>query len=114
MTTTDRVTGDEDPALDIRHEKDGRLVLTGELDLATAPLLEAALARARERGGDITLDMAGLEFMDSTGIKVIITSARRLEGNGSLILRAPGPAIRRVLDLVQIERVPAVKIEMPE
>ena len=107
--------GDAGPGLSVRGEGDGRtLVLTGELDLATAPILESVLDRHcgdRDRAGDVTLDLAALDFMDSTGIKLIIATARRLEGRGCLILRSPASPIQRVLDLVQIDRVPGVKVQ---
>lgn len=107
--------GDAAPGLSVRGEGDGRiLVLTGELDLATAHILESALDQhcgEHETAGDVTLDLAALDFMDSTGIKLIIAAARKLEGRGCLILRSPASPIQRVLDLVQIDRVPGVKVQ---
>ena len=105
-------SADEAPGLTVRREEDGRiLVLSGELDLSTAHVLQTEMNRDAVANGDLTLDLAGLEFMDSTGIKLIITAARNLEGRGLLILRSPGAPIRRVLELVQIDRVPSVKVE---
>jgi anti-anti-sigma factor len=104
--------GEEGPGLSVRPEGDA-LVLSGELDLATAHILQSALERHRG-DGDLTLDLAGLSFMDSTGIKILITAARMLEGRGCLILRSPAPPIRRVLELVQLDRVPGVKVEYLE
>ncbi|HEY8200546.1 MAG TPA: STAS domain-containing protein [Actinomycetota bacterium] len=103
-------SGDPGLGLSVRWEDDTALVLSGELDLATAHILQAALDR-HGGDGDLTLDLAGLGFMDSTGIKIIITAARMLEGRGLLTLRSPAPPIRRVLELVQIDRVPGVKVE---
>jgi anti-anti-sigma factor len=105
--------GGDGPGLTVERASDGTLVLSGELDLATAHVLQTALDQSGQ-GGDITLDLAGLEFMDSTGIKLIITAARKLEGRSWLILRSPGAPIRRVLELVQIDRVPSVKVESLE
>jgi anti-anti-sigma factor len=107
--------GGEGPGLVVRREAEGRLwVLSGELDLATAHVLQSALDRDGESDGDLTFDLAGLEFMDSTGIKLIITVARKLEGRGWLILRSPAAPIQRVLELVQIGRVANVKVEDPQ
>jgi anti-anti-sigma factor len=104
--------GGEGPGLTVRREGDGRLwVLSGELDLATAHILQSALDEDGGSGGDLTFDLAGLEFMDSTGIKLIITAARKLEGRGWLILRSPAAPIQRVLELVQIGRIANVKVE---
>lgn len=105
--------GAEGPGLRVDRSSDGTLVLSGELDLATAHVLQSVLDQGTA-DADITLDMSGLDFMDSTGIKLIITAARRLEGGNRLILRSPAAPIRRVLDLVQIDRVPSVQVESAE
>jgi anti-sigma B factor antagonist len=59
----------------------GRLhiALDGELDLATAPVLEQALARAVEARADITVDLSGCSFIDARGIRVLANSARSLD-----------------------------------
>ncbi len=112
MTSPETSQLGDAPGLSVRGEDDGRtLVLKGELDLATAHILESALDRPCGEEGDLTLDLAALDFMDSTGIKLIIATARRLEGRGSLVLRYPASPIQRVLDLVQIDRVPGVKVQ---
>jgi anti-anti-sigma factor len=51
-----------------------RLTLRGELDLGTAERLERALAEA---GDDVLLDLRGLTFMDSTGVRVLLEAAER-------------------------------------
>src|SRR5688572_30037851 len=53
-----------------------RLTLRGELDLATTERLESALADA---GTPVVLDLSGLTFMDSTGVRVLLEAA---EGAG--------------------------------
>jgi len=51
-----------------------RLTLRGELDFGSAPQLERALA---ESGADVLLDLRGLTFMDSTGVRVLLQAAKR-------------------------------------
>jgi anti-anti-sigma factor len=84
--------------------------LVGEIDLSNASTLASALEREIERGGDIVLDLAGLVFMDSTGIQVIIQAARGLEGRGRLVLLDPGDLVRRTLERVQVGRLSNVDI----
>jgi anti-sigma B factor antagonist len=49
------------------------LALNGELDVASAPLLDATLADICAAGAtDVVLDMAGVEFIDSSGLSAII------------------------------------------
>jgi anti-sigma B factor antagonist len=56
------------------------IVLTGELDVASAPVLEEALTDACDSGArEVVLDMSGLEFMDSTGLRAIIRGKARCE-----------------------------------
>jgi anti-sigma B factor antagonist len=55
-----------------REEGATRLTLRGELDLGTAAQLEAALAEANS---DVLLDLRGLTFMDSTGVRVLLEAA---------------------------------------
>jgi len=54
-----------------------RITLRGELDLATVPRLEHALANAGE--DVVVIDLRGLTFMDSTGVRVLLEAA---EGAG--------------------------------
>ncbi|MGH2733245.1 MAG: STAS domain-containing protein [Actinomycetota bacterium] len=77
----------------------------GELDLATAGSLAAALQPELDTVGDLILDLSELTFMDSSGIKVLIKATSKLEGKGSLILRSAGESIRRVLTLTQLDRI---------
>ncbi len=50
-----------------------RVVVTGELDIAGVPVLEAALARADEAGvADLELDLRAVTFIDSSGIRCVL------------------------------------------
>ena len=50
--------------------------LKGELDLASSPLLDAAIGQSVARGGSILVDVSDLTFADSSGIGAILRSAR--------------------------------------
>jgi anti-anti-sigma factor len=66
------------------HERDGRhtLTLVGELDLATASELEAAIAQLCIGGArEIVLDLHELSFVDSTGLRVILTGRQLCESH---------------------------------
>jgi anti-anti-sigma factor len=82
---------------------DGRRVIApcGELDLATAAQLEERLA------GNIAtaLDLSELSFIDSTGIRVLISTALRAQAEGwEFTVRSPQPAVLRVIKLVALEQ----------
>jgi anti-sigma B factor antagonist len=59
------------------------IALGGELDMATAPLLEERLVRAESDGPKaILIDLRELTFMDSTGLHAFVSARNRAETNG--------------------------------
>jgi anti-sigma B factor antagonist len=82
------------------------LVLHGELDIATAPELVAMLNRLRHHGHAVTLDLAEVTFMDSTGLTTLMDAHLAAEGNGwPFEIRRASPAVRRVFDLAGVGRL---------
>jgi anti-sigma B factor antagonist len=74
--------------------------VTGELDIATAPILEQTLRRAEQRARRIVLDLRELAFMDSSGVHVILAASIRAEQAGSRLVLVRGHAqVDRVLHL---------------
>jgi anti-sigma B factor antagonist len=83
------------------HES-GLLTLrpAGELDIATAPRLERALVGGRQPGDRVVLDLADLEFLDSTGLRVIVHAVEAARTHGwELTLRQGPPPVRRVFEI---------------
>lgn len=81
-----------------------RLTLTGELDLASAPLLELQIERLCGQGAtEILLNLSQLAFMDSTGLRVILNSAEVCQRNGCDFSLSPGtPAVQRVFEITGV------------
>jgi anti-sigma B factor antagonist len=75
-----------------RQEGACRVALRGELDLGSAPQLERALAAAGD--GEVLLDLRGLTFMDSTGVRVLLEAAER--GGPGLRMLPPANGDARV------------------
>jgi anti-anti-sigma factor len=79
-------------------ERAGTLLeVTGELDLVTEPELEAALVAVTAH--PLRIDLSGLAFMDSTGLRALLSAAREypeLQISGPL-----QPPVRRLLELTQ-------------
>jgi anti-anti-sigma factor len=88
--------------------------LVGELDASNVSELRELLEPAVAEGGDITLDLGGLAFMDSSGIQILVTTAQGLGDRGTLVLLSPGPLVRRLLSLIPVERLENVRIEGEE
>ena len=85
-------------------ERDGRVVVTvlGELDLSTAGEVEAAVLPVVRDGGHAVLDLRGLEFMDSSGVRVVVAAHAAAEEHGgrlTLVLGQDGSPVRRVLEI---------------
>jgi anti-anti-sigma factor len=91
--------------LSLRAEtRDGvaRLTVEGELDMASSPVLERAVEGALESARSVELELAGVTFMDSTGLRTLLAIRRRLEEAGcELRLVAVPPPVLRVLDVTR-------------
>jgi len=76
------------------------LVLSGELDAATAPhFADAALAIVDQGARDVIIETSGLTLCDSTGLSVFVQVAGRLRAQaGRLALVAPSEPVRRALE----------------
>jgi anti-sigma B factor antagonist len=80
-------------------------MLHGELDIGTAPELVHMLDRLRHHGHAVTLDLAEVTFMDSTGLTTLMDAQVHAERNGwSFAVRRPSPAVRRVFELAGMDR----------
>lgn len=89
----------------LRIRQEGRvLALEGELDMADTDALLEAAATLAERPGDLTLDLSGLTFIDSTGLLGLLRTADRVHG-GSLTLLRPTEQVRKVFDMVELAKV---------
>ena len=87
------------------REYDGQVVvaLGGQLDMAEAASVAAALAAVAANAPQIIVDLAGLEFIDSSGVAALVRGrnlARR--AGGELLLAAPQQQVSRVLTLTRL------------
>jgi anti-anti-sigma regulatory factor len=77
------------------------LRLIGEADLATRGLLDDALRRAAgHTESDLVVDLSALEFADLSAVESLVRAASALGPGRRLVVRAAGPAVRRVVDLL--------------
>jgi anti-anti-sigma factor len=82
----------------------------GEVDLATAPKLEAAVEDSVARGGLLVLDLSAVSFVDSTGVHALVKIARRLR-EGCLFLHGVRQPVLRVFELVRITDQPNLHVQ---
>ena len=76
------------------------LRLSGELADANALVAQDSFAQLAVIGGEVTLDMRGVPFMDSFGLGKLIVLASGLNGRGHLRLINVQPQLMRVFQLV--------------
>jgi anti-sigma B factor antagonist len=91
------------------------LTVAGELDLRTSPELEERLARAFDAGADLViLDLRGVEFMDSTGLRVLLTAHQRAHESGRRFALVRGAdQVERVLTLTGVREMLTI-VDAPE
>ena len=84
--------------------------VVGELDLATAPHLRKELAGLTNSGvRDVTVDLAHLDFIDSTGLYVLVSGLKRLrELVGDLALQSPKPSAMKLFEMTGLTAVFAI------
>ena len=89
------------------------LTVTGELDLANVATLATELETAERSSHAITLDMSELEFIDSTGIALLVSAHRRLNQNGDRFRLIPSEAsaVQRVMTVTGLNaKLPFVSL----
>jgi anti-anti-sigma factor len=81
------------------------LALTGELDISSAGRVEKELTRAEERQpGAIVLDLSALEFMDSTGLRIVVSADARARERGARFAVVRGPdAVQRIFRITRLD-----------
>ena len=91
-------------ACDVEPERDSvRVRLAGALDMATAPILAAQLRELRESGfRRLVIDLGRLDFIDSTGLRLLLAQDADARQDGFSIAVVPGkPAVQRVFELTK-------------
>jgi anti-sigma B factor antagonist len=78
------------------------LTLRGELDLATAPELEQLVTEHLDTGDEVVVDLRGLEFMDSSGIRVLVAAHARAARVGTRLVIVRPPTGSPVAKIVEV------------
>jgi anti-sigma B factor antagonist len=89
--------------------------VTGELDLATVPQLERALAERPEGAAGLVIDLSGCTFIDSTCVRLLVGVARETESaGGRAAIVATDPGILRVLEITALDTLVPVHRSVDE
>jgi anti-sigma B factor antagonist len=89
-----------------RHDAAAVVRVGGEVDLGTAGELSDHLAAATQQAGPhLVIDLTDVSFMDSTGLKVLLTTHKRqLLLGGHLALAGVGRSVRKVLTVTGLDQ----------
>jgi anti-sigma B factor antagonist len=104
--TSDHAVEPEMASLDVSIRPGPLVAISGEIDIASGPMLrDQLLCVIRRNGARLALDLSGVTFIDCAGINVLLAARRRalLEGGSMRVLQA-SPRVRRVVALTRLDR----------
>ncbi|MBO0871047.1 MAG: STAS domain-containing protein [Micromonosporaceae bacterium] len=84
-----------------------RICFSGEIDLSSADLVDAAIIDAlrSHRPRRLEIDLSGLRFMDSSGVSALIRGrAKAIDGDCQLVVTDASPMIYRILNVTGVLR----------
>ena len=93
------------------HETIPVLHVDGDIDMATAPELAAAVES--HSGGyhsPLLIDLTGCSFLDSGGLNVLLQAVRQMDGQSWLGVIGPSHNLRRVLEIVGLTSDPRFRL----
>jgi anti-anti-sigma factor len=100
------------PDLEVRVEYDDGVavvIFRGELDVATGAAASSALTGLSGDAQRVVVDLSGLEFVDSSGVKMLVSAARAVEdAGGSFVVCGAGLAVGRVIEILRVGDVVTV------
>ena len=89
------------------RQRDGlvQVILRGELDLSTVQKVEDELRRVEGQAEDLlVLDLSGLAFLDSTGLRLMVTADQRAHKAGRRLVIVKGPnTVQRVFAITKLD-----------
>jgi anti-anti-sigma factor len=89
--------------------------VSGEVDLATIDQVEEVLAEVVGTGGRVVVDLSGCDFIDSSGLRTLVTARSAAEeSGGSLALVTQDAGILRVLSVAALDRVFQIHATLPD
>ena len=90
-----------------------KVTLVGKLDIAGAGVIEVPLAAVAGARGNVMIDMTGVDFIASIGIRHLVVAAKAIaRGAGKMVLLDPTPMVTEVLVVAGLEQIlPIVRSE---
>lgn len=89
-----------------------RLAIIGEIDIYNIGKIRESLVELTEGCSEVQFELTELNFIDSTGLGMLIGLARQLKGkNGSVVLINPRPQVQKLLETTGLDTVFEIRKE---
>jgi len=75
------------------------ITMTGRLDTTTAPQLESELKASLPGVEHLVLDFAGLDYLSSAGLRVLLATQKQMNKQGDMIVRKVNETIAEIFDV---------------
>lgn len=100
MTATDRIT------VSVEHrDETAVIVVGGEIDLNTAPTLEAVLTDVlADKPATLVVELSAVDFMGSVGLRILVSGQEQMGGAAHFGVVVDGPATRRPIEITGLEQ----------
>ena len=82
-----------------RMGADAVIEISGRLDTTTAPVLDKTIGEDISENTNLTLDLKGLEYISSAGLRVLLSAQKRMQKRGSMKLRNASEEVMDVFEM---------------
>lgn len=82
-----------------RNENELNVALVGQLDAVSAPELEKKLDTALADVTKLILDLKGLDYISSAGLRVMLTTMRKMDEQGEMIVKNVRPQVMDIFEM---------------
>ena len=85
------------------------LVICGRLDTMSSPELEAIVLNELDGITDLTLDLAGLDYVSSAGLRVLLRAKKMMDSCGSMRVKNVSPMIMEIFEITGFNEILTVE-----
>ncbi|MBP5216282.1 MAG: STAS domain-containing protein [Bacilli bacterium] len=89
----------------IRNDKELTIVLSGELNSATAPQFESFIGESLHDVESLIIDLEQVSYLSSAGLRVLLIAKKVLGKNGKMILKNAQPDVKDVFEITGFSNV---------
>ena len=94
--------------MNISKEQDGTRItikIEGRLDTSTAPELEAAVKESLDDATDLTFDLAGLTYISSAGLRVLLLAHKTMLDKGNMVVINVSESVREIFEVTGFDDI---------